>query len=174
MSWQEPDYPTHSYFTVTHSERARIRAADADRDLVAGVLAAAYGEGRLSRDEYDTRLAEAFSARTYADLDLLVSDLPIRQAPAARPPATPESLAGQVNRLAMASLACGVGQFLIGPLAIPAIVLGHAARKQIKRTGEGGAGLALAGLLLGWFAVIAAILLVLAVTIGTQGSGPIQ
>jgi len=33
-------------------------------------------------------------------------------------------------------------------------VLGHMARHQIKRTGEQGAGMALAGLLLGWAAVI--------------------
>ena len=42
--------------------------------------------------------------------------------------------------------------------AIPAIVLGHMARHQIKRTGEQGAGMALAGLLLGWAAVIFGIL----------------
>ena len=29
----------------------------------------AYSEGRLSKDEYDGRLDNALSARTYADLD---------------------------------------------------------------------------------------------------------
>jgi hypothetical protein len=59
------------------------------------------------------------------------------------------------NGLATASLACGLAQFASGPLAtIPAIVCGHMARSQIKRTGEQGAGLALAGLMLGWAAVI--------------------
>ena len=33
------------------------------------------------------------------------------------------------------------------------MVLGHVARRQIRRTGEDGAGLALAGLLLGWAGV---------------------
>jgi hypothetical protein len=42
-------------------------------------------------------------------------------------------------------------------------VFGHMARHQIKRTGEQGAGLALAGLILGWAAVILAILLIVGV-----------
>ena len=66
--------------------------------------------------------------------------------------------------LAIASLACGLAQFMFGPLAtIPAIVFGHLARHQIKRTGEQGAGLALAGLILGWAAVVLAVLLILGV-----------
>ncbi|HTR92316.1 MAG TPA: DUF1707 domain-containing protein [Trebonia sp.] len=44
--------------------RAKIRAADADRDRVAAILGVAYGEGRLSKDEYDVRLEAAFAART--------------------------------------------------------------------------------------------------------------
>ena len=48
----------------------RMRAADADRDRVVGILSTAYSEGRLSEDEYDARLESALSARTYADLCL--------------------------------------------------------------------------------------------------------
>jgi hypothetical protein len=63
----------------------------------------------------------------------------------------------------MASFACGVGQFMVGPLAtIPAIVFGHLARSQIRRTGEQGAGLALVGLVLGWGAVILGVIALLA------------
>jgi hypothetical protein len=50
-----------------------MRAADADRDRVAEFLNVAYSEGRLSKDEYDDRLENAFSARTHADLDLPVA-----------------------------------------------------------------------------------------------------
>jgi len=170
MSWQEPESLTQSYYSITGGERARIRAADVDREFVAGVLGAAYGDGRLSQDEYDNRLAEAFSARTYAELDLLVNDLPVVRAAPDSPAATPGNRVAKVNQLAVASLVCGLGQFLIGPLAIVAIVLGLTARKQIKRTGERGAGLALAGLILGWFAVIAVVTLMLALAVGTQGS----
>jgi hypothetical protein len=159
--------------------RTTMRAADADRDRVAEYLGAAYSEGRLSKDEYDARLENALSARTYADLDQLVTDLPAAQA-AAVPPvvktATVVTPVTKTNGLAIASLACGIAQFAFGPMAtIPAIVLGHVARHQIRRTGEQGAGLALAGLVLGWAAVILGIvLIVVALTIvagmpGTAG-----
>jgi len=174
LSWQEPESLTHSFYSVTGDGRARIRAADADREFVAAVLGTAYGDGRLSEDEYQTRLAEAFSARSYAQLDLLISDLPVVSAAPGSQAAAPARPVPEVNRLAVASLACGLGQFLIGPLAIVAIVLGLTARRQIRRTGQRGAGLALAGLILGWFAVIAAITLMLALAIGTQGGVPTQ
>jgi O-antigen/teichoic acid export membrane protein len=56
------------------------------------------------------------------------------------------------NGLAIASLvtslvwACGIS-------SIAAIVCGHIARSQIKRTGEQGAGMALAGLIIGYLGV---------------------
>lgn len=151
----------------------KMRAADADRDRVAEVLNAAYVEGRLTKDEYDTRLESALSARTYGDLDRVVIDLPrpmptglmpIETAPPVPVPAT--------NGLAVASLACGLGQFVVGPIAtIPAIVLGHMARRQIQTTGQQGAAMALVGLLLGWFVVILGVAAVAGLVIfaGTHG-----
>jgi hypothetical protein len=132
------------------------------------MLGTAYGEGRLTRDEYDARLEEAFQARTYGELDRLVSDLPVMQAPAPSPPAGVQGSVAGVNRLATASIICALAQFLITPLAIPAIVLGHMARHQIRQTGEQGAGLALTGLVLGWLVVV---LLVLSIAVGLTASG---
>ena len=143
-------------------ERGKMRAADTDRDRVVECLNMAYGEGRLSKDEYDGRLENALSARTYADLDQLVTDLPAARATAVTPVA-------KTNQLAIASLACGLAQFVFGPVvAIPAIMFGHVARHQIKRTGEQGADLALAGLILGWAALILVIVLIvgLAMSVG--------
>ena len=146
-------------------ERGKMRAADTDRDRVVEFLNVAYSEGRLSKDEYDDRLENAFSARTYADLDQIVTDLPVARATAATPVA-------RTNGLAIASLACALAQFMFGPLAtIPAIVFGHVALHQIKRTGEQGAALALAGLILGWAAVILAILLIVGVTMSAGMHG---
>ena len=147
------------------SERGKMRAADADRDHVVEILNTAYSEGRLSRDEYDARLENALSARTYADLDQLVIDLPAAGATMVTPVA-------KTNGLAVASLACGLAQFIFGPVtAIPAIVFGLVARHQIKRTGEQGSGLALAGLILGWVTVILAIVLIsLAMAAGMHGT----
>jgi hypothetical protein len=148
-------------------ERGKIRAADADRDRVVGLLSAAYTDGRLSKDEYDARLESAMSARTYADLDQVMTDLAVA-------PATVVTPVAKTNALAIASLACGLAQFAFGPLAtIPAIVCGHMARSQIRHTGEQGAGLALAGLMLGWAAVILGILVIvlgLAISIGMHGT----
>jgi hypothetical protein len=146
-------------YPVAGSGAAQLRAADADRDRVSETLAGAYSEGRLSPEEYDDRLRLALSAQTYAELDRLVADLPGAR-PLAVIPVT------QTNGLAVASLACGLGQFVLGPLAtIPAIVLGHVARRQIRRTGEQGAGLALAGLLLGWVTVILGVIAVAVVVV---------
>ena len=148
-------------------EREKMRAADVDRDHVVEVLNTAYSEGRLSEDEYDGRLENALSARTYADLDQLVTDLPAARATAVTP-------AAKTNGLAIASLASGLALFVVGPLAaIPAIVFGHVARHQIKRTGEQGAGLALAGLILGWAMVILGIVVIvlgLAMSAGINGT----
>ncbi len=153
-------------------DRGKLRASDTDRDHVVELLNVAYSEGRLSKDEYDGRLENAFSARTYADLDQIVTDLPIARTVMVAP-AAPVAPVAKVNALAIASLACGVAQFAFGPLAtIPAILLGHMARHQIKRSGEQGAGLALAGLILGWAAVVLGILiLVLGVAMSAKMQG---
>lgn len=136
--------------------RARLRAADADRDRAVEYLKAAFTEGRLTKDEHDERVHRVLTARTYADLDVVIADLNV---PGPFAPPTP---AQRTNPLAVASLVCGLGQFMLGPLpTIPAIVLGHMARNQIRRTGEGGSGLALAGLLMGYAAVVLGVLFVL-------------
>jgi hypothetical protein len=145
-------------------ERKNMRAADADRDRVVECLNVAYSEGRLSRDEHDGRLENALSARTYADLDQLIIDLPAAGAAAV-------TSAAKTNGFALVSLTCGLAPFIFGPLpAIPAIVFGHLARHQIKRTGEQGDGLALAGLILGWATVILTIVLIVAMSVGMHGT----
>lgn len=57
-------------------EREHVRAADADRQAVADRLRVALDEGRLDFHEYDTRLRDAYAAKTYGDLDRLTADLP--------------------------------------------------------------------------------------------------
>ncbi|WP_175582673.1 DUF1707 SHOCT-like domain-containing protein [Nocardioides guangzhouensis] len=54
---------------------ASLRASDADRDLVRRVLADAYAEGRLDRDELDERVDAAGIARVLGDLPPLIDDL---------------------------------------------------------------------------------------------------
>jgi len=149
-------------YSVASGEHGMMRAADADRDRVVELLNVAYGEGRLTRDEYDSRVEDALGARTFADLDRLTADLPVVRETVVRPTA-------KTNGFAIASLACGLAQFVFGPLGtIPAIVFGHMARGQSRRTGEQGSGLALAGLMLGWGALALGIILM---TVGLAIAG---
>jgi Domain of unknown function (DUF1707) len=57
-------------------EDATMRVSDADRAEVADRLAQHYGDGRLDQAELDDRLGQAMSAKTRADLNGLLSDLP--------------------------------------------------------------------------------------------------
>ena len=52
------------------------QASDDDRIQVAQLLAEAASNGRLSLDEYETRLNKAYSAATYDQLERLTYDLP--------------------------------------------------------------------------------------------------
>ena len=53
-----------------------LRAADADRAAVAAVLGEHMAAGRLTIAEYDERVARAYAAKTYGELDELTADLP--------------------------------------------------------------------------------------------------
>ncbi|SNY51959.1 protein of unknown function [Paractinoplanes atraurantiacus] len=53
-----------------------MRAGDDDRRQIADTLKTALDEGRLDLAEYDERLQSAYAAKTYAELDLLIADLP--------------------------------------------------------------------------------------------------
>jgi hypothetical protein len=75
---------------------------------------------------------------------------------------TPQWQAQQTSPLAIVSMVCGMVALVLGPLAILAIVFGHIARGQISRTGEGGRGMATAGLILGYVVLVAGTALVVA------------
>ena len=147
-----------------------LRAATADRERAIDVLKAGFAEGRLTKDEYDARVSQAYAARTYGELAVVTADLPGGQvvAPAWHPvvPVTPRT-----NPLAIASLVCGLAQPFLGLTTIPAIVLGYMARGQIRRTGEDGNGLATAGLVLGWIGISVVVLAIVLITIVAWRSG---
>jgi hypothetical protein len=72
----------------TRTERSSyLRASHADRERVVEVLKAAFVQGRLDKDELDLRVGRVFASRTYADLNALTTDLPVR--PATAPPPEP-------------------------------------------------------------------------------------
>ncbi|WP_197378448.1 DUF1707 SHOCT-like domain-containing protein [Mycolicibacterium mengxianglii] len=53
-----------------------LRAADDDRIQVAQLLTDAMAQGAMDLAEYEDRLAKAYAARTYEELDSLSADLP--------------------------------------------------------------------------------------------------
>jgi hypothetical protein len=55
---------------------AGVRASDAERDATIERLSAATGDGRLTLEEFSQRMEQASSARTRAELERLVFDLP--------------------------------------------------------------------------------------------------
>ena len=57
-------------------DMSRMRISDAERDQVAEILREAAGEGRLDLAEVDERLNAVYGAKTYADLEPIVADLP--------------------------------------------------------------------------------------------------
>ena len=67
--------------------RDRLRAGHADREQVIEALKDAFVQGRLTRDELDTRAGRALAARTRAELAALTADIPGGPAGPPRPPA---------------------------------------------------------------------------------------
>lgn len=53
-----------------------VRASDAERELTVEKLQRSMGQGRLSTDEFDERVAAAYAARTRGELTDLTRDLP--------------------------------------------------------------------------------------------------
>jgi hypothetical protein len=139
-----------------------LRASDTDREQLVDVLKTAFSEGRLDQDEYTSRMEQAYSAKTYGELRGLVADLP---GPPAQVPYqySRYPVVKPANSMAVASMVLGLATPLFGLTAIPAVILGHKARRQIRYTGERGNGMALTGLVIGWAAIG---LFVLLVTVG--------
>jgi DUF1707 SHOCT-like domain/Domain of unknown function (DUF4190) len=143
-------------------------ASTADRERAIDVCKASYGEGRLTKEEFDARVSQITASRTYGDLAAVISDLPAGplggvshyQAggyPIPVPSYPPQ--ARPTNGLAIGSLVCA----LMG-ISLPAVIMGHIARAQIADKHEGGDGLAVAGLVVGWLGMAAwTLLFILAV-----------
>ena len=53
-----------------------VRMGDADREAVAAQLREHYADGRLTLDELNERLDLTFAAKTKADFDVVLRDLP--------------------------------------------------------------------------------------------------
>jgi Domain of unknown function (DUF4190) len=73
-----------------------------------------------------------------------------------------QAAASSTNGFAIASLICSVLAFLTCFTAVLGIIFGHVALSQIKRSGEGGRGLAIAGLIVGYLGILLFVVLIVA------------
>ena len=118
-----------------------MRVSDAERNAVAERLAQNYGEGRLDQAELDDRLGRAMSAKTRADLDALLADLPGTE-PARTPPRQRDRrpTIRFLFLVLVVVLAAALGQALVRPytfwlvLALFAVLwLRHGPRQRRRR-----------------------------------------
>ena len=75
-----------------------VRASDRERDEVVQRVQQAFADGRLDDGEFDERMRAALTARTHADLDLLLADLPAKTAPPGPAPQPPDGGRGERGR----------------------------------------------------------------------------
>jgi Domain of unknown function (DUF1707) len=61
---------------ISAGGRGHLRASNADREQVIGLLQAAFVQGRLTKDEFDLRVGRALMSRTFAELAALTADIP--------------------------------------------------------------------------------------------------
>jgi hypothetical protein len=72
--------------------------------------------------------------------------------------------ASPTNGLAVGSMVCGILEiFTLGFAAVPAVILGHVARAQIRQTGERGDSMAVAGLVLGYIGILGWLFIILVI-----------
>jgi hypothetical protein len=84
------------------ASHASLRAADRDRDVIAGWLATAYAEGRLDREEHDERSQTLAATRTLGELPPIVADLvPARPPSRRRPEGLAVATPSDVERMAL-------------------------------------------------------------------------
>ena len=131
-----------------------IRAADADRERVAAALREEMAVGRLTMDEFEDRLSRTYAAKTWSELRVLTTDLPVditfdgevRKAPAAKP-AMPQPAGGPPSRhfpwfapfliIPLIGMGIGVAHGAFGALIPMAIImwilLGSGAHRARRR-----------------------------------------
>ena len=66
----------HALSPAPSQPSGRLRASDADREQVIGVLKVAFVQGRLTKDEFDARAGHALTSQSRSDLAALTADIP--------------------------------------------------------------------------------------------------
>jgi uncharacterized protein DUF1707/uncharacterized protein DUF4190 len=183
-SYGSPSYGPPSYGSPSYGRPAYgygqpppgMRASAADRERAMDVLKAAYGEGRLTKEEFDERSARVMASRNYGELGAIVADLPVGpylpSAPyqVAPPPPYYQPASATANGLAIGALILSLLGF-----SLPAVIMGHISRGQIRRNGQHGDGIAIASLVFGYLGMAFwALIVVAGVVSAAHGTGGLR
>ena len=99
--------------------RGELRASHADREQAIEVLKDAFAQGRLTRDELDSRVGQAFASRTYAELAAVTADIPAWPAIAPpREPARARNRAPGTHSVRNGAIVSGVGLIVAAAAAL--------------------------------------------------------
>jgi hypothetical protein len=124
---------------------SELLVSDREREYTVSLLRGHWVSGRLTADEFEERVAEAWRARYAADLwqalRALPVDRPVPAAPPARSASAVVSLALAVLALCLLFVSFGLLFIVTLPLSVTAWALGREAR----RSGAANAGTAKAG-----------------------------
>ena len=109
------------YRAAAAGGRGRLRASHADREQAIEALKDAFAQGRLTGDELDSRVGQAFASQTYAELAALTADLPApAAAPPPRQPARARNQAPGTHLVRNAAIGSGAGLIIAGALLLGA------------------------------------------------------
>jgi hypothetical protein len=95
---------------VAAAGRGHLRASHADREQTIDVLKTAFVHGRLAKDEFDARVAQTFTSRTYAELATVTAGIPADPA------------AGTMDRTPSRRRMSNAGRWGISGLVTPALL----------------------------------------------------
>jgi hypothetical protein len=133
-----------------------LLVSDREREYTVGLLRGHWLSGRLTADEFEQRVGEAWRARFAADLWQALRALPVDAPPV--PQAPPRSRSGTaplvlgIAAICLLFVSFGLLFFVTLPLAITAWALGREARRSAppgrNRAAKAGEALGIAGTLL--------------------------
>jgi Domain of unknown function (DUF1707) len=137
-----------------------LLVSDSEREYAVGLLRGHWLSGRLTAEEFEQRVAEAWRARFAGDLWQALRWLPVESPPAPQAPpaksrsAVPSLVLG-ISAVCLLFVSFGLLFFLTLPLAVTAWGLGREARRSSPR---GRRGTAIAGEALGIAATLLSIM----------------
>jgi Domain of unknown function (DUF1707) len=118
---------------------AALLVSDREREYTVGLLRRHWLDGRLTEDEFETRVGEAWRARFAADLWHALRWLPVDRPPAppARSRAAVISLVLGILALSLLFMSFGILFLITLPLALTAWSLGREARRSHATANRG-------------------------------------